>query len=154
MKPRMVGAKSIAAPAPTNRMIGVMLSASADSENLSRRRRMPSGVERIVTSWTTVNISVSRIRSGGMPKRSLHTHRMTTLSAAPTSALHRSSTAESRSNRASRGVSPCWIGSTPYWTMICQVWKPTKVASACAAPLISANRPKSTTPKVRVAKPR
>jgi len=62
--------------------------------------------------------------------------------------------ADSRSSRASLGVSPCWIGSTPYWTMICHVWKPTKVASACAAPDISANRPKSTTPSVRVANPR
>jgi hypothetical protein len=58
MKPRIVGSNSIAAPAPTKRITGVMLSASAESENLSRSRRMPSGVERIVSSWITAKTSV------------------------------------------------------------------------------------------------
>ena len=155
MKPRIVGSKIIAAPAPTKRMIGVMLSATADSENLSRSRRMPSGVERIVISCTTANISVSRIRSGGMPNPSLHANRIATVSAAPTSALHM---IEDR-RQPEQPREPGRVAVLDRLDAVLDDDLPrleADEASPAPAPRreISANRPKSTTPSVRVAKPR
>ncbi|MEG8052666.1 hypothetical protein QP185_04390 [Sphingomonas aerolata] len=58
MKPRIVGSNSIAAPAPTKRITGVMLSASARTARTCSQPQDAERVERIVSSWITAKTSV------------------------------------------------------------------------------------------------